>query len=112
VQSLTADRQIISIEQPEVHIHPRLQADLGDLLAAAIKEPYHHQFLIETHSEHLMLRLQRLVRERALKQDDVAVIYVVAGAEGSSATRLRLDEDGDFIDEWPGGFFPERRREL
>lgn len=112
VQSLTSDKQIISIEQPEVHIHPRLQADLGDLLAATIKEPYHHQFLIETHSEHLMLRLQRLVREGTLKQEDVAVIYVLAGAEGSSATRLRLDKDGDFIDEWPGGFFPERRREL
>lgn len=112
VQSLTADRQIISIEQPEVHIHPRLQADLGDLLAATIGDPYRHQFLIETHSEHLMLRIQRLIREHKLKHDDVAVIYVSAGPDGSTATRLHLDEEGDFVDEWPGGFFPERRREF
>ena len=38
VQSLVSEGQIISIEQPEVHVHPRLQADLGDLLAAAIKK--------------------------------------------------------------------------
>lgn len=112
VQSLAADNQIISIEQPEVHIHPRLQADLGDLLAEAIKPPYEHQFLVETHSEHLMLRLQRLVRAGQLKNDDVSVIYVKRAEGGSEATRLRLDEDGDFMDDWPGGFFPERRREL
>jgi hypothetical protein len=112
VQSLAAERQIISIEQPEVHIHPRLQADLGDLLAETIKAPYGHQFLIETHSEHLMLRLQRLIREGNLQQSDVSVVYVARGETGSVASRLRLDSDGDFVDEWPGGFFPERRREL
>ena len=55
VQSLVAEKQIISIEQPEVHVHPKLQADLGDLLAAAIKKENPNQFLIETHSEHLIL---------------------------------------------------------
>ena len=52
VQSLAASDQIISVEQPEVHIHPRLQADLGDLLIEATKEPRRNQFIIETHSEH------------------------------------------------------------
>jgi hypothetical protein len=111
VQSLAAENQIISIEQPEVHIHPRLQADLGDLLASSVRER-NNQFLIETHSEHLILRLQRLVREGKLEPDEVSVIYVSRGKEGSRAERLRLDEDGDFVDHWPGGFFPERLREL
>ena len=66
VQSLAASDQIISVEQPEVHIHPRLQADLGDLLIEAIQEPRRNQFIIETHSEHLALRLQRRVREKKL----------------------------------------------
>ncbi|MBK8915397.1 MAG: AAA family ATPase [Phycisphaerales bacterium] len=112
VQTLASNGQIISIEQPEVHIHPKLQADLGDLLAEAISEPYSHQFLVETHSEHLILRLQKLVRERRLKPADISVIFVSRGAEGSRARRLRLDESGRFIDEWPGGFFAERLREL
>ena len=112
VQSLVSEGQIISIEQPEVHVHPRLQADLGDLLAAAIKKENPNQFLVETHSEHLILRLQRLVRKKEIKPEDVSVIYVSRGSEGAKAERLHLDEDGDFIDEWPNGFFLERLREL
>jgi predicted ATPase len=112
VQSLVSEGRIISIEQPEVHVHPRLQADLGDLLAAAIKEPRQHQFIIETHSEHLILRLQRLVYKGEIKPEDVSIIYVSRGPDGAKAERLHLDEEGDFIDEWPNGFFPERLREL
>ena len=112
VQSLVSEKQIISIEQPEVHVHPRLQADLGDLLAAAIKKENPNQFLIETHSEHLILRLQRLIRTKHLEPEDVSVIYVSRRHEGAKAERLHLDEDGDFIDDWPNGFFTERLREL
>ena len=112
VQSLVSEEQIISIEQPEVHVHPRLQADLGNLLAAAIKKENPNQFIIETHSEHLILRLQRLVRKKQIEPEDVSVIYISRGPEGARAERLRLDEDGDFIDEWPGGFFLERLNEL
>lgn len=112
VQALASEDQLISIEQPEVHIHPRLQADLGELIAEATKPPYGHRFLIETHSEHLVLRIQRLIREKRLAPKDVSVNYVMRGKEGSTVTRLRLDDAGDFIDEWPNGFFPERLREL
>ena len=112
VQSLVSAKQIISIEQPEVHVHPKLQADLGDLLAEAIQKPRQNQFIIETHSEHLVLRLQRLVYEKKLKPEQVSVIYVSRGPEGAETQRLRLDEDGDFIDDWPNGFFPERLREM
>lgn len=110
VQSLVPGKRIISIEQPEVHVHPKLQADIGDLLAEAIKSE--KQFIIETHSEHLILRLQRLVRNKLLEPEDVSVIYVSRRPEGAKAERLHLDEDGDFIDEWPNGFFLERLREL
>ena len=112
VQSLVSEKQIISIEQPEVHVHPRLQADLGDLLVEAIKEPRQNQFIVETHSEHLILRMQRLVREKRLEPEDVSVIYVSRRPGGAKPQRLRLDEDGYFTDDWPDGFFPERLREL
>lgn len=112
VQSLVSKKQIISIEQPEVHVHPRLQADLGDLLAETIKKPRQNQFIVETHSEHLILRLQRLVHEKIIKPEDVSVIYISRGQKGAKSQRLHLDDEGDFIDEWPNGFFPERLREL
>lgn len=112
VQALAGERQTITIEQPEVHIHPRLQADLGDLLAATVQAPRGHRFIIETHSEHLVLRMQKLVRHGMLRPNDVSILYVSRGENGSKARRLRLDDEGDFIDDWPGGFFPERLREL
>lgn len=112
VQALSAQEQTITIEQPEVHIHPRLQADLGDLLAECIKKPRNNRFIIETHSEHLVLRMQRLVRRGSLNPEDVSIIYVKHGCDGAKVTRLNLDREGDFLDDWPGGFFPERLREL
>lgn len=112
VQSLAASDQIISVEQPEVHIHPRLQADLGDLLIEATKEPLRNQFIIETHSEHLALRLQRRVREKVISPHSISIVYVSRGPNGATVKPLRLDEDGDFMDDFPGGFFPERLREL
>ncbi|MGI6461799.1 MAG: DUF3696 domain-containing protein [Candidatus Hydrogenedentales bacterium] len=109
-QSLAEEGALITIEQPELHIHPRLQAELGSLFAEGVKKG--NRFIIETHSEHLILRLQKLIRTGELKPDDVAVVYVARGSEGSTVEQLRLDEEGDFIDDWPGGFFPERLKEL
>lgn len=122
VQSLAAERQIITIEQPEVHVHPRLQADLGDLLIAAIQEPRSHRFIVETHSEHLILRLLRRIRETeekelpaghpGLRPSDISVIYLERGEDGTVAHRLRVDDTGEFVDKWPRGFFEERAREV
>lgn len=112
VQAFAEQDQIITIEQPEVHIHPRLQADLGDLIVASFKRPYNNQFIIETHSEHLMLRFQKLVRDRTIRPADISILYVKRGPDGSTVTQIRLDNDGTFLDSWPGGFFPERIREL
>ena len=115
VVELTArTRSVICIEQPETHLHPRLQARLAELLIDATKvEDRANQVIVETHSEHLMLRLQRRIREGDLNRDDLCVLYVDQDEEGSARVqRLRVDEDGDFIDEWPDGFFDERMEEL
>lgn len=119
VQSLAAKDQIISIEQPEVHIHPKLQADLGDLLAEAIRPPRRNQFIIETHSEHLILRILRRIREGvegqntpALKPEDVSVLYVLPEEGGAAVIQIPILPDGEFARSWPRGFFGERAREL
>lgn len=111
-QSLLSQNCTLIIEQPEVHIHPRLQANLGSLLSACIKPPFGNQFIIETHSEHLMLRLQKLIRKGELDPNDISVIYIDRSSEGSQCLNLRLDKDGDFLDEWPGGFFEEDFEEM
>lgn len=115
-QMLQGDHRTICVEQPEIHVHPGLQAKVGDLLLDAARPGLRNQVIVETHSEHLLLRVQRRVREKRfdwLTPDQVAVIYVSSDDQGGShAQRLRLDEDGFFIDEWPQGFFPERIEEL
>lgn len=103
-------KSVICVEQPEVHLHPRLQARLADFLIDTMKTDW-NQWLVETHSESLMLRVQRRIREGNLDFRDVSVLYVDAPSKGrpySVIHELRLDERGNFLDLWPDGFFPER----
>jgi hypothetical protein len=108
VQSLVADGGLMLIEQPEVHLHPRLQSAVGDLLVDTVRAG-RAQLLVETHSEHLVLRALRRVREGLLDPAALAVLYVELGDDGcASVRRLEVDAEGDLVDGWPGGFFDER----
>lgn len=112
VQSLLSENGMLLIEQPEVHIHPRLQAQVGDLLINTVQERG-NQVLVETHSEHLVLRLLRRVREGVLDPADLSILYVDLLADGAAhVRRLEVDSSGDLVDGWPGGFFDERLEEV
>ena len=110
------------IEQPELHLHPALQAELGDVFIESALGENKNTFLIETHSEHLILRLLRRVRETsvgeitdaklALRPEDISVLFVRPGKDGSEVLNLPVTADGDFACPWPGGFFAERAQEL
>ncbi len=112
VQSLLSKNGMLLIEQPEVHIHPRLQAQVGDLLINSVQSGG-NQVLVETHSEHLVLRLLRRVREGTLDPKDLSILYVDLLADGAAYVRhLEVDASGDLVDGWPGGFFDERLEEV
>ena len=114
--------QIIAIEQPEIHLHPALQAELGDVFIQSALGEQHNHFILESHSEHLMLRILRRVRETADKgisedtvpitPDDVSVLYVEPAPGGAQVAEIPITEDGDFACPWPQGFFAERVKEL
>ena len=96
------------IEQPELHLHPRLQGKLAELLAQASQ---HRQIIAETHSESIVLRLQTLIRRGDLDPSDVAVIYVGSDdGDGSGAwiQPIEFGSTGEMLQEWPGGFFEDR----
>ena len=112
VQSMLSSGKTLCIEQPEIHLHPRLQAEIGSLLVTCTKAPYNNRFIVETHSQHLILRIQKLISNKEIKASDVCVLYVDKDSSGSQCLELRLDESGDFIDEWPDGFFEEGYKEL
>jgi len=109
----------IACEQPELHVHPRIQVAIGDLLIQANRSV---GFIIESHSEHLLLRLLKRIRQTSDKElpdgympvseDDVSIVYLDPTASGAVAKRIRIDQDGEFVDRWPSGFFTERREEL
>ena len=121
VAALDDDRPgITAIEQPELHLHPAMQVELGDLFAKSVN--LGRVFLIENHSEHLMLRLLRRIEEThdnelpegkpPLRPRQVSVVFIEQVDGEVRATPLRIDETGEFIDRWPGGFFRERAAEL
>lgn len=113
---------ILEVEQPELHIHPKLQVALGDVFISCASESHNPVFVIETHSEHLMLRFMRRIRETTcnelepeappLTPEAIAINYIEATSEGTVSCPIRIDEDGRFIDYWPDGFFEERDEEL
>ncbi|MGH8679196.1 MAG: DUF3696 domain-containing protein, partial [Burkholderiales bacterium] len=114
--------RIIAMEQPEIHLHPALQSELGDVFIEGALGERGNIFILETHSEHLILRLLRRIRETAsgelpagvlpLKPEDLAVIYVQAEKGGSRVVQIPVTAEGDFASSWPDGFFADRAKEL
>ena len=121
IAAVLSKDQIVTIEQPELHIHPALQSKIADLFIAQIQDG-NNLFLLETHSEHLMLRLLRRIRETSedtlpadahpLTPDQVGVIFMEPAGSAVSVHPLRIDKTGEFTDRWPRGFFEEREEEL
>ena len=116
-----ARNKIIAIEQPEIHLHPALQADIGDVFLQSALGESKNRFLIETHSEHLLLRVMRRMRETSngnlpegvpeVTPADVCVLFVQPKGTSSAVRHLELDAEGRLLDAWPGGFFEEGFRE-
>lgn len=165
---------MVVVEQPELHVHPRIQVGLGDLFLActgadvppdsaiiAVREKWQarlaklresgqprgegrqqrldpetdeavrhevqlitsaERVIVETHSEHLLLRLLKRVRKAGERggaeagqamANHIAVYYVDQHPEdGTRIAPIRIDENGEFVDVWPEGFFEERLGEL
>ena len=98
------------LEEPGTHLHPKAQADIADLLIEVVNERK-LQILVESHSEHLLNRLQRRVAEEKIAADQTA-LYFCRNAEGiSKIDRLDMDELGN-ITNWPPKFFGDEMGDL
>lgn len=113
------EAKLLIVEQPELHLHPRMQGDIADAVIDAVKNnPWPTQVILETHSENLLLRLQKRIREGSLTKDDVSIIYVEpSDAENSGdrfniMTNIEMDEAGDVIDPFPISFASLRVEDL
>lgn len=107
---------IVWMEQPEIHLHPQVQAELADTFITATQAQENGkgrnvQLVIESHSEHFLNRLQRRVAEGVIPAADVAVHFCRNTAGGNELEALRLDEFGD-ISNWPENFFGDEMADL
>ncbi len=122
VSAYALENELLAIEQPEIHLHPALQAELGDVFLESALGGAGNTFLIETHSEHLLLRILRRIRETTdgelppdvpdVHPEHVAVLYVQPGREDTEVLHIPITPDGEFERAWPNGFFAERAEEL
>lgn len=119
----TSCQGFVKVQQPELHLHPALQSSVADIFVEELNRSGAGQFLIETHSEHLLLRLLRRIRdqekgkclsqEMRLTNKEVAVYYFDPQVGGETVVTQQLVTPlGDFFTDWPRGFFAERDRDL
>jgi hypothetical protein len=111
VQALSAREGSLTIaEQPEIHLNPRLQTVLADLFVEMANT--NHRVIVETHSEHLLLRLRRLIAEGKIDSRYVGVYFVESDQGGSRVREVELQENGHIpVESWPRGFFGETLQE-
>ena len=119
---LLESNKTILVEEPEVHLHPKLQGDIMDLLLySSIKRK--NQFIVETHSENMLLRAQKCIRRGHTKlnpeksklevnKNDLGINNVYRENNTSSVQKIEIDEKGDFRTHWRDGFFSEKLDEL
>lgn len=107
-----ASSQTFLLQQPEVHLHPRAQAELGSFFARQADK--RRRFVIETHSDYLVDRIRMEVRRKTLTPDEVALLYFERRKNGATIHHLELDRDGSITNPPPGyrQFFLNEEREL
>ncbi len=108
-----SENSLLQIEQPELHLHPKLQARLADAMIDSTARG--NSLMVETHSEHLILRLLGLVRSgkiieslgRPLRPDDIQIIFVEGDGSHSQVIPIDVTPSGNLSRPWPNGFFDD-----
>ena len=104
------------IEQPEIHLHPQVQAGLADTFISSVRSyeggrPRSVQLIIETHSEHFLNRLQRRIAEGGIRPCEVAIYVAKASSNGAELEELAVNDFGD-ITNWPENFFGDEMGDI
>lgn len=108
---------MVWMEQPEIHLHPQVQAELADVFISAVQardensKPRSVQLIVESHSEHFLTRLQRRVAEGVIGLDDIAVYFCKRSDTGAELEPLKLNLFGD-IENWPENFFGDEMADV
>ncbi len=104
------------MEQPKIHLHPQVQAELADVFISAIQarengRERNVQLIVESHSEHLLNRLQRRIAEGSVTTDEVAIYFCHRSGATTEMEPLRLNSFGE-IENWPEHFFGDEMADI
>ena len=100
----------VLIEQPEIHLHPAVQSGLADVMLN-VAEVRNVRIIVESHSEHLMRRLQRRVAEKKASFENVKLYFVSSQRGRARISDLHLNKWGE-IENWPERFFGDEMGEI
>ena len=99
---------LISIQQPEVHLHPKAQAAFGEVLYEVSRAPYNNQILIETHSDYTIDRYRYLINRKGARKKSTQILFFVRTKTGHAIKTIEIGEKGNFPEKMPkeyGKFF-------
>ena len=97
VDLMHEEQSVFLLQQPEVHLHPRGQAELASLFIESCKKRG-NRFLVETHSDYIVDRVRILVRKGKLEAGDVSVLYFEPKGNAVTIHNMTLDQDGNLVD--------------
>lgn len=99
---------LILIENPEAHLHPKAQRLIGELLAKAAATGA--QIIVETHSDHILNGVRISAKNKLIDPSDIKMFFFMKEDVGTKYhTNIylpKMDQEGN-IDIWPEGFFDE-----
>lgn len=109
-------QSVVWMEQPEIHLHPQVQAELADVSICAIQarengQDRNIQLIIESHSEHFLNRLQRRIAEGVISYKDVAIYFCKREGQAAELDPLQVNLYGE-IENWPDNFFGDEMADL
>ena len=109
-------KSIVIMEQPEIHLHPKAQAALADVMIDAILscedgKERDIQLIIETHSEHFLRRLQRRIAESIISTDHIAAYFANTNIKPARLDSLIMDNYGNILN-WPDDFFGDEMGDI
>ena len=108
VNFLRINYNSLMIEQPELHLHPKLQSQMADMFSKAISNSNNgNTLIIETHSEHLIRKIQVLIAKGELDKEKVSVWYFDNSDGTTKIKEMIIAPNGFFKEPWPNGFFDD-----
>ena len=102
---ILADHAIL-IEEPEISLHPNFQSKLADVFCLA-QDKYGVSFIVETHSEYLIRKLQYKVAKKEIESENILIFYMDKNVGGANISKININKEGSLSEPFGEGFYDE-----